>query len=239
MGRTAEVFPPAQVAEAKALRWRSKLATASPTRYPVERTSEGSAGTARSRCREALLAQSDLGRAYEIAGEHQRPAHECSRDPGRLRHRVDHEAGERALPQLARQQPLSRSPPPRQWRGRADRRGFPRAAELAPVASETAVVAVEVADGQGRLSAPRMVDGVDGGVGGADPALSRDARETPAVIGISSASGLRAEAPFAAAPTYLRRVAARPPASRDRSPEGRSGGSRPCRGRRRGSRCCA
>jgi hypothetical protein len=54
---------------------------------------------------------------------------------------------------------------------------FPRAAELAPVASETGVIAVEVADGQGRLSPPRMVVGVDGGVGGADPALSRDARE--------------------------------------------------------------
>jgi hypothetical protein len=40
----------------------------------------------------------------------------------------------------------------------------------------------------------------------------------------------------AAEPTYLRRVSARPPASMDRSPEGRSDGSRPCRRRRRGSR---
>jgi hypothetical protein len=45
--------------------------------------------------------------------------------------------------------------------------------------------------------------------------------------------------PVAAEPTNLRRVSARPRASRDRSPEDRSDDRRPYRGRRRGSRCRA
>jgi hypothetical protein len=50
--------------------------------------------------------QRDLGGAREIPGEHQRPARDRSRDLGRLRNRVDHEAGERPLPQLAHEKPL-------------------------------------------------------------------------------------------------------------------------------------
>jgi hypothetical protein len=86
--------------------------------------------------------QSDLGHAREIAGEHQRPAHECSRDPGRLRHRVDHDAGELSLPQLARQRHFTKpasSSVARQ--NRSPRMCSPRGAQPAPVASETAVIA--------------------------------------------------------------------------------------------------
>ena len=55
-------------------------------------------------CAETLLAlrQRDLGRAREVAGEHQRTPREVGRHAGRLRDRVDHQPGERALPQLAR-----------------------------------------------------------------------------------------------------------------------------------------
>ena len=57
---------------------------------------------------QALLAlgHRDLGGAREVAGEHQRAARELRRDAGRLRDRVDHQPGERALPQLAGEQPL-------------------------------------------------------------------------------------------------------------------------------------
>ncbi len=54
------------------------------------------------------LADRERRRARQVTGEHRRAAHVGQRDVGCLRHRIGHHPGERALAQLAAEQPAEK-----------------------------------------------------------------------------------------------------------------------------------
>ena len=136
---------------------RSKPATASATLSAVD-ASIGRIGRKSSKPTAAkpllALGHRDLGRARQIAREHQRAPRELAGDAGGLRDRVDHQPRERALPQ-----PAGEEPPDEVGLllGRAAEKSSPRisrraAADPLPVASWTrADRAVEVVDRERRL----------------------------------------------------------------------------------------
>jgi hypothetical protein len=100
-------------------------------------------------------------------------------DPSRLGDRVDHQPGQRALPQLAREQPFDEV-------GLFDGRPAEELAEnlLAPCRRSAArrplhlgYRAIEIVDGERRLAGGRSLDAVDRRIADADSALPGDSRE--------------------------------------------------------------
>ena len=125
------------------------------------------------------LCQRSLGGAREVAREHERAARELGRNAGGLRDRVDHQAGERSLPQLAREEPLDEvrllvrrageevpeDPPSGRGRAAPSRR------------LDLRDRAVDLVDGEGRLQGGRLLEAVDRRVADPDPPLPRHAGE--------------------------------------------------------------
>ena len=184
---------------------RSKPSTASPTLAAVE-ASIGKIGrkssnpTSRSPSSPRVSASSAVCR--EITRQHQRPARQRARHGRRLRDRVDHEPGERTLPELAGEEALDEV---RLGLGRAARAGRraarSRAARRAGPghALNGGDRAIEVFDRERRLLRGRLLDPVD-----------RRGSRRPRGPGAEHRSGSRRPAP----PRRDRAAAAAPPGSR-------------------------
>jgi hypothetical protein len=125
------------------------------------------------------LGDRDLGGAHEIAREHQRTARKLAGDLGRFRDRVDHQPGERALPQLAREQP---SYEVGFLLGRPAEERAENQLTLCRRSSARRVLnlgdrAVEIVNRQRCLCGRRPLDAVNGRVADADSALPGHAGE--------------------------------------------------------------
>src|SRR5207249_7669641 len=125
------------------------------------------------------FAHRDLGGTREVTREHERALRDLAGHTGRLRDRVHHQPGERALPQLAGEEPsdevrlLCRGPAEELAEDLLALRRRSASRRTLNLADR----AIELLDGEGRLLGRRSLDAIDRRVADADSALSRNAGE--------------------------------------------------------------
>ena len=140
-----------------------------------------SSPTAPSAATGSALRQRGLGGRREPAGEHERAPHRVGGNPGRRRHRLDHQPLERALAQLAAEQPHEEAAlvggggaqQRRQLRGPASAHPGPRPGHR----REPVQRRLDVVDRQRRLVGGLDVDARERPPADARPALQHVARE--------------------------------------------------------------